>query len=73
MTTDITIASVLVTGLTVLSGVVTVLWKRLEKYQANIEVKLDETNKQLLECERSKYELISRAIKKESELKQLEG
>lgn len=60
-------------GLTVLSGVVTILWKRLEKYQANIEVKLEEANKQLLECERSKYELISRAIKKESELKQLEG
>lgn len=73
MSTELTIATVLLAGLSVLSGVVTVLWKKLEKYQANIEVKLDEANKQLLECERSKYELISRAIKKESELKQLEG
>ena len=63
MTTEsITIASVLFGGLTVMSGVVLKLWNKVETYQTKIQSELDAVSKQLVDCEKSKFELLKQSI-----------
>lgn len=67
MTTEsITIASVLFGGLTVMSGVVLKLWNKVETYQTKIQSELDDVSKQLIDCEKSKFELLKQSITKDN-------
>lgn len=58
MQPDYTTAGLLAAGLTVLSTVVGILWRKLEGYQTKIEKSLEDTNKQLMDCEKQKFELL---------------
>lgn len=67
MTTEsITIASVLFGGLTVMSGVVLKLWNKVETYQTKIQLELDAVSKQLVDCEKSKFELLKQSISRDN-------
>jgi hypothetical protein len=67
MTTEsITIASVLFGGLTVMSGVVLKLWNKVETYQTKIQSELDAVSKQLVDCEKSKFELLKQSISRDN-------
>ena len=67
MTTEsITIASVLFGGLTVMSGVVLKLWTKVENYQTKIQLELDDVSKKLIDCEKSKFELLKQSISRDN-------
>jgi hypothetical protein len=64
-TNEITIATILFGGLTVMTGVVAKLWSKVESYQAKIQLELDSVSKQLIDCEKSKFELLKQSIDRE--------
>jgi hypothetical protein len=64
-TNEITIATILFGGLTVMTGVVAKLWNKVESYQTKIQQELDSVSKQLIDCEKSKFELLKQSILKD--------
>ena len=64
-TNEITIATILFGGLTVMTGVVAKLWAKVENYQTKIQLDLDSVSKQLIDCEKSKFELLKQSTNRE--------
>ncbi len=64
-TNEITIATILFGGLSVMTGVVAKLWAKVESYQTKIQLELDSVSKQLIDCEKSKFELLKQSINRE--------